>query len=145
MAVRTDNDRYLSQVVAADPQHGIPHAQKQLSCKGRACVRCDKCRDWYWSPYISCGSVRKFYTRRDDATCTGCLAGSYDSRYDCDCCFGGGSYYHCFLAWVCFGRHCECDDNRIPLWSFGIVCAATHACLFLFTFKRIASCLSQVL
>jgi hypothetical protein len=119
MATCTDFDELALKAVGGGPQNevqnNLPNAQQELPCHGHACVQCDKCRDWYWTPYTSCCSVRKYYIRRPDATCTGCLAGSYDNRYDFDSCYGGGSYYHFFFACCFFGRHCECDDNRIPL------------------------------
>jgi hypothetical protein len=112
MATSTNINLNPWENVADETQNKSPYSQEQLPCNGRACAKCGKCRDWYWTIVTSCLSYRKAYMKRADATCTGCYGGAYDSRYDCDCCFGGGSYYHYFFSYCCFGRHCECDDNR---------------------------------
>jgi hypothetical protein len=88
------------------------YSQVEIPCGGRACARCGKCRDWYWTPYSLFFLDKKAYMKRIDSTCTAGWGGIYDSQYDCDCCFGGGSYYHLFCGWCCFGRHCECEDNQ---------------------------------
>ncbi len=112
MATAANIDSYVLESVSNGTQNISPYSQTELPCKGRACAKCGKCRDWYWTPAPDCDGGEKFYMKRADGTCTGCWAGLYNDQLDCDSCFGGGSYYHWFFGCCCFGRHCECDDNR---------------------------------
>jgi hypothetical protein len=100
MATSANINRGILVIVTDETQNKSPYSQKELSCHGRACAQCGKCRDWYWTAYTHCFANRKAYMKRADATCTGCCGGFYDDRYDCDFCFGGGSYYHYFLLVV---------------------------------------------
>ena len=113
MAVPDNIDWYGIETINSRTQTESPYSEKKLPCKGRACAKCGKCRDWYWALFSDFAGIRRDYMKRADATCTGCFGGAYDSQYDDETCCGGGSYWHCFLSWWCFGRHCECDDNRL--------------------------------
>ena len=106
MAASGNINRHFLDGVSNKTQNQSPYSQEELSCNGRACAQCGKCRDWYWIHDTSGYGARKYYMKRADATCTGSCGGLYDNQYDCDSCFGGGSYYHYFFGCCCFGRHC---------------------------------------
>lgn len=73
-----------------------------MHCKGRACVTCGCCRDWYWRP----DGNRKVYTRRGDATC---VPRSYAYARGPT---GTTHYAHVGDVLYAGGRLCECNDNQ---------------------------------
>lgn len=74
------------------------YSQKVLKCRGRACAKCGRCRDWYWSPS---GNTAR-YTKRADAIC----AASYSYGllgYGPGC----GGCCRCVVACLPFGSLCS--------------------------------------
>lgn len=78
-----------------------PYSDRLLLCRGHACVKCGRCRDWYWRPE----GKTKVYTKRHDAICTTSYAYGHLG-------YGPGCY-GCFI----------CCIARIP---FGFLCARRY-------------------
>ncbi|UJR32928.1 hypothetical protein I4U23_020389 [Adineta vaga] len=86
MTANNNLNCYVVENISIVAQNASQFSQEELLCRGRACIRCHKCRDWYWTPdYSSCSDGDKFYMKRPDATCNACTGGS---------------------------RQCECNDNQ---------------------------------
>ncbi|CAF4098141.1 unnamed protein product [Rotaria sp. Silwood1] len=102
-------------------EFAAPGAYKPLSCKGRHCANCGKCRDWYytgtladwqwiqnvknweekdWDRWLNDKHYERFQ-RRAGYTCTG---------YYYDYLYYYLYYYYIYLYYL--GGGCLCDDNR---------------------------------
>ena len=70
------------------------YSDKNIRCRGRACAKCGRCRDWFWRRIDN----EMHHAKRYDANCI--LAIDY---YDSD-----GIYMNSDFHVVC-----KCDDNRV--------------------------------
>ena len=73
------------------------YSQKVIECRGRACAKCGRCRDWYWNPT----DKTKHYTKRPDAICTASY--SYGNLGYGPGCLG---YVLCCVACIPFVKCC---------------------------------------
>ncbi|CAF0728027.1 unnamed protein product [Adineta steineri] len=99
----------LKKVQVTTPKNNSVYSTKKLQCKGRACIKCGHCRDWYWCQ----DKHKKSYTKRNDATCTRrrYLAYPrvvYESEFYAD---RGSDYCHDH-AGEADSKLCQCDDNQ---------------------------------
>ncbi|CAF3241330.1 unnamed protein product [Rotaria socialis] len=124
---------YFNKEPQATAPNNSRYSDKEFVYEGCACGRCDLFRDWHWYP----DSMRKHYTNRSNASCTGseyvdpyvdedgAPGDSYRHRayiedddydnldldLDCDCIDIDG-VYHTGLTVDEYGDLCECHSNK---------------------------------
>jgi hypothetical protein len=86
---------YLLASSSTAPTNNGLYSDKHIRCRGRACAKCGRCRDWYWR----CVNRKMHHTKRSDAIC---ILGALD-YYEYD-----GNYLYSDYHTVC-----QCDDNHV--------------------------------